>query len=149
MTDKKKIMENLEKKFGGPVAMLGQMILHLSMTGQPCDVTFRKRKPALNVKIDSQISLALMYGAGAKKLQEMLANIRLSNGESVSLDEIWVVFPMPADGFSDQELEEVDLALGEEQWGPAGETVREMIRNVYHCESKKEEEKYLRRYLAS
>src|SRR5713226_4895567 len=127
--------------------MLAHMIIHLSMSGQPCDVTFRDRKPALNVKIDESISLALMYGAGAKKLKEKLDRIRLSNGEELSVNEIWVVLPMPAGGFSDKELAEVDLADGEEQFGPSGETIREMIRNVYHCKSKEEEEKFLRRYL--
>jgi hypothetical protein len=146
---KKEALKNLEKHFGGPMEMLAHMILNLSQSGQPCDVTFRDRKPALNVKIDESISLALMYGADAKKLVEMLGHIRLSNGEVVSINEIWVVFQMPGNGFSKEELEEVDLAGGDEQHGPNGETVREMIRNVYHCSTKEEEEKFLRRYLAS
>ena len=56
---------------------------------------FFKRKPALNVKIDQKLSLALMYGAGPKKLQEMLDNISLSDGQVVSFSEIWVILPMP------------------------------------------------------
>lgn len=149
MMDRKKAMEKLKEHFGGPMEMLGHMILTLSMSGQPCDVTFRDKKAALDVKIDPQIALALMYGAGPGKLQEMLASIRLSNGDVISINEIWVVLPMSANGFSKEELAEVDLAKGEEVYGPNGETVREMVRNVYHCESKEEEEKYLRRYLAS
>jgi hypothetical protein len=147
--NKKKVMENLDKHFGGPTGILIHQIMHLSMTEQLCDITFRKTKPAIDVKIDPKIALALMYGAGAKKMQEILSNIRLSNGVTTSLKEIWVVFPMPGKGFTEDELNEVDLALGEDKWGPNGETVREMIRNVYHCKSKEEEEKFLRRYLAS
>lgn len=149
MTDKKKAMANLLKHFGGAMDILIHQIIHLSNTEQPCDVTFRDKKPVINVTLDSRIAFGLMYGAGPKKMRELLSGIRLSNGETVSLDEIWVVFPMPVGGFTEGELQGVDLALGEEQWGPNGETVREMIRNVYHCESEQEEEKFLRRYLAS
>ena len=103
----------------------------------------------IDVTLDARIAFGLMYDADPKKMKELLPKIRLSNGDTVSLDEIWVVFPMPEGGFTEGELKGVDLALGEEQWGPNGETVREMIRNVYHCESDEEEEKFLRRYLAS
>ena len=149
MTDKKKVIANLLKHFCGPMDILIHQIIHLSNTEQPCDVTFRDKKPVIDVTLDSRIAFGLMYGAGPKKMRELLSNIRLSNGETVSLDEIWVVFPMPVGGFTEGELKGVDLALGEEQWGPNGETVRQMIRNVYHCESDQEEEKFLRRYLAS
>lgn len=147
--ENKKMVANLQKQFGGPMGMLAHMIIMLSMSGQPCDVTFRDKEAALNVKIDERISLALMYGAGAKKLQELLSSIRLSNGDVVNINEVWVIFPMPAKGFSEDELSQVDLKDGEDVWGPKGETVREMIRNVYHCKSEGEVERYLRRYLAS
>ena len=149
MTDKEKVMANLLKHFGGPMDILIHQIIYLSNTEQPCDVTFRDKKPVIDVTLDSRIAFGLMYGAGPKKMRELLSSIRLSNEDTVSLDEIWVVFTMPAGGFTEGELKGVDLALGEEQWGPNGETVREMIRNVYHCESDQEEEKFLRRYLAS
>ena len=70
--DQKEAMQKLKEKFGDGSGLLAQQILMLSMSGQPCDVTFFKKPPALDVTIDHQISLALMYGAGAKKLQEML-----------------------------------------------------------------------------
>jgi hypothetical protein len=147
--DRSQVVKNLQKQFGGPAGVLGHMILTLSISGQKCDVAFRKRAPALDVKIDERISLALMYGAGAKKLQEMLQSIRLSNGDVASLNEIWMVLPMPNGGISEAELAAVDLADGEEKWGLQGETVREMIRNIYHCKTQQEEERFLRRYLAS
>ncbi|HEX5422744.1 MAG TPA: hypothetical protein VFW94_04295 [Candidatus Acidoferrales bacterium] len=147
--NQKEMTKRMKEVFGDRLQMLGQMILHLSMSGQPCDVTFYKREPAIDVKIDPQISLALCYGAGAKKLHEMLSNIRLSGGEVVSITDIWSIHPMPVGGFSQKELDDVDLADGEKKFGPQGETVREMIRAVYKCKTKAEEEKYLRRYLAS
>jgi hypothetical protein len=147
--EKAEMMKKLTARFGDAMGMLAFMVLELSLSGQPCDVTFHDKPPALDVKIDQKISLALMYGAGAKKLQDMLSNISLSNGDVVSIGEIWTVHPMPVDGIPQEELAGVDLAEGEEQFGPNGETLREMIRNVYHCGSKQEEDKFLRRYLAS
>ena len=49
-----------EDIFGSRMAYLGHFVLTLSRTGQPCDVTFFKRKPTINVKIDPQIHLALV-----------------------------------------------------------------------------------------
>jgi hypothetical protein len=112
-------------------------------------VTFYKKPPAINVKIDQKINYALMYGAGAKKLQEMLSRIELSNGDTVSISDIWVINPMPPEGITDQDLAAVDLADGDVVAGPNGETMRKMISETYHCSSLKEEEKYLRRFLAS
>jgi hypothetical protein len=149
MPTKSEMMKRLKERFGDPMGMLGFMILDLSVSGQPCDVTFRKKPAALDVTIDNKISLALMYGAGARKLQEMLESIHLSNGDVVSINEIWTVHPMPEGGISEEELAAADLSDGEEQFGPNGETIREMIRNVYHCKSKEEEDRFLRRYLAS
>ncbi len=149
MIDKKAVMKRLKQRFGDARGLLAHQILTFSMSGQPCDVTFFKRKPALNGKIDQKLSLALMYGAGPKKLQEMLDNISLSDGQVVSFSEIWVILPMPERGFSPEQLAEVDLSHRGEKFGPNGETIREMIRDTYHCKSKDEEDKFLRRYLAS
>jgi hypothetical protein len=148
--DREQAVRNLDKHFGSPGGgMLAHTVITMSMSGQHCDMTFHKRGPALDVKIDERIAITLMYGAGAKKMQEMLGSVRLSNGKVVSYDDIWIIFPMPQGGLSQEQLAEVDLAAGDEVWGPNGETVREMIHNVYHCKTKGEEEKYLRRYLAS
>ena len=66
MIDKKAVMKRLKQRFGDARGLLAHQILTFSMSGQPCDVTFFKRKPALNVKIDQKLSLALMYGAGLR-----------------------------------------------------------------------------------
>lgn len=139
----------IEKEFGSRFGFLGHQILMLSMTGQKCDLTFFKKKPAIDVKIDQQINLAVMYGAGAKKIHEMLENIKLSDGSSVSINEIWTINPMPSDGFTKEKLESVDMSEAEKEAGPNGETLREMIKNTYHCTSKDEEDHYLSRFLAS
>ena len=58
-----------------------------------------------------------MYGAGARKLKEMLKNIKLSNGSIISISEIWTINPMPQKGFSKEELASVDITEAEEKAG--------------------------------
>lgn len=147
--DTNEMKKLMEKTFGSRIGFLGHQILTLSMTGQICDVTFYSKPPAIDVRIDQQINLALMYGAGAEKLKEMLENIKLSNGDVVSFSEIWTINPMPQGGFSKEELEAVDLRKAEEKDGPNGETLRKMISDTYHCKSKEDEDHYLRRFIAS
>ena len=147
--DSNEMMKKIEEKFGSRMAFLGNQLLMLSLTGQPCDVTFYKKKPALNVKIDQKLHIAIMYGADAEKLKEMLESIHLSNGERANIAEIWTVNPMPADGLSEEELAAVDLADGEEKVGPNGETLRKMVSETYHCATIAEEDFHLRRFIAS
>jgi len=147
--DTNEIMKRIEEKFGSRLGFLGYQVIMLSITGQPCDVTFYNRKPSLDVRIDQKINIAIMYGAGAKKLKEMLDNIKLSNGDVVKIKEIWTINPMPKGGFSEKELKAVDLAQAEEKVGPNGETLRKMISNTYHCKSRNEEDRFLRRFIAA
>ncbi|MDB5319942.1 MAG: hypothetical protein JWN40_1573 [Phycisphaerales bacterium] len=147
--DDQEARKRLEEHFGSRLGMLGVQVTVLAQTAQPCDVTFYKKKPALNVKINPRINLALMYGAGAQKLGEMLEAIELSNGDVVSLTEIWTILPLPVEGFTDEELAAVNLDAGEEKVGPQGETLRKMISETYHCETREEEDYLLRRYIAS
>ena len=147
--DIQKAIEKILEHYGSREAFLGNQLVTLSMTGQPCDVTFFKKKPAIDVIIDPKINIALMYGAGAKKLHEMLMNIKLSNGEIITLDEIWTINPMPKGGIPQEELNNVDMSEAEEKVGPNGETLRKMISDTYHCETKEQEDLYLRRFIAS
>ena len=55
--DTEEMMNRTKEVFGTRIQHLGQQILTLSMTGQPCDITFVKKKPVINVKIDQQITL--------------------------------------------------------------------------------------------
>ncbi len=147
--DQEGAMNRLLEIFGSREGHLGYQLIHLSTSGQPCDVTFFKRKPILNVRVDQQLGLAIMYGAGARKLQEMLERIKFSDGTVASFGEIWTVNPMPKGGFTDEELSAVNLAEAEEKVGPNGETLRKMISDTYHCESAEKEDYYLRRFIAS
>lgn len=147
--DTNEAMKKITEQFGSREGFLGYQLVMLSMMGQPCDITFYKRKPLLHVIIHERLSLALAYGAGAKKLQEMLANIEVSNGSKINLMEIWTVNPMPKGEFSEEKLKAVDLSKGEEKVGPNGETLRKMISDTYHCKTKEEEDYYLRRFIAS
>ncbi len=145
----KDAMERIQQEFGSRYGFLGHQLIMLSMTGQRCDVTFYKNDPAIDVKIDQKINIALMYGAGAKKLKEILENIKLSNGDTISINEIWTINPMPQKGFSKAELDSVNMEEAEEKVGPNGETLRKMISDTYHCKSREDEDQYLRRFIAS
>lgn len=147
--DANEMMKKIEEKFGSRVGFLAHQIITLSMTGQRCDITFYDRKPAIEVKIDQQINLALSYGAGAKKLKEMLESIKISNGQIANIGSIWTINPMPKGGFSEEDLQSVDISEAEERVGPKGETLRKMISDTYHCVSKDEEDYYIRRFIAS
>ena len=143
------ILERLRKHFGDARGMLAFMLTQLSVSGQPCDITFRDDPPILDVVVDPKMNIPLLYGASGEWLQKRMETISLSNGKSISFSQIWTVHPMPVGGLSTEALASVDIDEGEQRFGPNGETLREMIRNVYHCKSKADEEKFLRRYLAS
>jgi hypothetical protein len=147
--DAKDAINKLLEHYGSREAFLCNLLQTLSMSGQPCDVTFFKRKPAIDVKIDPKIHIALMYGAGAKKLHELLMNIKLSNGDVIRIEEIWTINPMPKGGISQEELDQVDMSKAEEKIGPNGETRRKIISDTYHCSTEDEENHYLRRFIAS
>jgi hypothetical protein len=141
--------KRLDELFGSREAMLAFTLITLSSTGQPTDVTFFRRKPILDVKVNEGLGAAMMYGAGAKKLQELLNRTKFSDGTVVSLGEIWTVNPMPTGGIPQADIDAVDLAEGEAKIGPNGETMRRMIRETYHCETRAEEDRFLRRFIAS
>ena len=109
---------------------------------------FFNHKPIFDVKVPEKISLALAYGAGGKKMQQILNTIEFSDGTTASMTEIWMLFPMPSGGISTEELAAVDLSQADQR-APNGKTIREMIREMYQCESADEEERYIRRFLAS
>ena len=135
--------------FGSREQVILRQLIHCSMTGQPCDITFFNRKPAINVTVEERLFLSLVYGAGPETLKKYFDSIRLSNGEVIGAASIWTFHPMPKGGFSDAELAAVDMARAEEHVGPNGETLREMIRNTYRCKSREEEDRFLRRFIAS
>ena len=84
-----------------------------------------------------------------KRLAEMLNAIKFSDASTAAITEIWTINPMPKDGFTQQQLASVNLAEAESPVGPNGETLRQMIRDNYHCSTVQQEDKYLRRFIAS
>lgn len=140
--------ERLEQHFGSREGILTHTLSMLSMSGQPTDVTFYRRKPILDVRITTRLGAARLYGLESR-LPRLLRRIEFSNGAFAGLNEIWTVNPMPMEGISPEELAVVDLAQGEERMGPRGETLRKMIRKTYHCKSRDEVDYFLRRWIAS
>lgn len=142
-------IESIAEQDGSRIQHLFRQLHHLALSRQPADITLFHAKPHINVKIGQKFVYALMYGVGAEKLRELLSMIELSNGATISLVEVWTINPMPVDGFTDAELQAVDLREAEERVGPNGETLRKMISETYHCSSKEEEDQFLRRFIAS
>jgi hypothetical protein len=152
MSQKENIQNGIDaitKQDGSRIKHLFLQLHHMAMSRQPTDITLYKGDPHLNIKIDAKFVYALMYGAGAEKLAELLSVIGLSDGSTVSITNIWTVNPMPADGFTEEELSAVDLQEAEEKVGPNGETLRKMISDTYHCSSREQEDYFLRRFIAS
>lgn len=141
-------MSRLEQHFGSREGVLTHTLTMLSVSGQPADITFYRRKPILDVRVSIKLGAALLYGLESR-LPRLLRRIEFSNGAAASLDEIWTVNPMPAEGFSQEELNAVDLAQGEDRVGQDGETLRKMISKTYHCKSRSEVDYFLRRWIAS
>ena len=142
-------MKRLQDQFGDKMGFLRFMLLRLSKTGQPCDVTFYHREPIVDVRLDQQLFITFAYGNAHKRLADMLNAIRFSDASTAAISEIWTINLMPQDGFTDQQLADVKLDVAESTVGPNGETLRQMIRNTYHCTTVNQEDIYLRRFIAS
>lgn len=141
-------LKRVVQDFGSREGVLTHTLTMLSSSGQPTDITFYRRKPILNVQVSTKLCAARFYGLESR-LPRLLKRIEFSNGTVASLAEIWTINPMPIGGFTPEELAAVDIAQGEERHGPQGETLRKMIRETYHCKSRKETDYYLRRWIAS
>jgi len=50
--DHNEVRQMIEKEFGSRLGFIGHQILMLSINGQPCDITFYKKPPAIDVKIN-------------------------------------------------------------------------------------------------
>ncbi|MEN7537260.1 hypothetical protein [Aurantiacibacter flavus] len=141
-------IKRLEQHFGDRIGMLTHTLTLLSTSGQPTDVTFYRRKPILDVRVSVKLGAARLYGL-EDHVPRLLKRIEFSNGMTANISEIWTINPMPAEGFTQEQLDSVDLSEGEQQAGPEGKTIRKMIRSTYHCKSNKETDYYLRRWIAS
>jgi len=85
-------------------------------------------KPILDVRVSTKLGAAWLYGLESR-LPRLLRRIEFSNGavagsqRDLDRETRW-----PMEGFSQAELDAVDLAQGDERMGPGGETLRKMIR---------------------
>lgn len=141
-------IRRLDEHFGGREGMLTNTLTMLSTSGQPTDVTFFRRKPIVDARVSVKIGAARLYGLESH-IPRLLKRIEFSNGMVANLAEIWTINPMPVGGFTQEELDSVDMSQGDQPAGPRGETIRKMIRKSYHCKSNKEVDYYLRRWIAS
>jgi hypothetical protein len=90
-------MRRLEQHFGSREGMLIHTLTTLSISGQPADITFYRRKPILDVRVSTKLGAARLYGL-EKHLPQLLRCIEFSNGAIASIDDIWTVNPMPIEG---------------------------------------------------
>jgi hypothetical protein len=145
----KEALKKMEEVFGSREEHLFWMVLHYAERGQAFDATFYDREPLLEVTLSQgfayELTAALMYRAGTRRLADLLARVTFSDGTVVDLREIWTLNYMPPE----LDTNGVDVAQGEQIAGANGETIREMIRNTYHCKSRAEEDFFLRRWIAS
>jgi hypothetical protein len=148
---KEEMWARVKKAYPMREKLLLDMLRGMWMGKMPGDVTFYERKPLINVTVDFwSIEQAMSYDKPVKVVRKALENIPFSDGTVANLAHIWNVFPMPRDGFSDDELAAADLSMAEEVApGPTGKTIRQMISDCYHCTSMDEEDRYLRRWIAS
>ena len=145
----KQAHDQLVAKMGGREGFMGWQLCQLASSGQPTDVTFYRREPILDVTVDPKLLRPFLYGWPVRRVQRAFEHIRFSDGTVVSLGEIWTLNPMPKEGFTAEQLAAVDMTQAEVQAGLNGETIRQMIRETYHCRSQAEEDFYVRRWIAS
>jgi hypothetical protein len=126
--------------FGPPAEFLcwhiGWYALHPRQT---FDVIFYDREPLLTVQ------LAPDFIREWHLPLRPIEKITFSDGTIADLSDVWMLNYMPAD----LDIDSVDLAEGERVIGADGETIREIIRITYRCQSRAEEDHFLRRWLAS
>jgi hypothetical protein len=138
----------LEELFPTRESHLLWQLAHYAETGQRFDATFYDREPSLGVTLAQEFAYefmaALNYGRDGQ-LQQLCRRIRFSDGTNINLNGIWTLNYMPRN----LDISDVDLSQGEQRIGNQGETMREIIRNIYRCQSCAEEDFFLARFIAS
>jgi hypothetical protein len=147
--DAGKRRENLVALLGARAGVLASMLCRLSETGRWCDVTFFRRCPLFDVRVDPNLAAAVDAATTVRRIRALCGAITFSDGSAAGVADIWMVHPMPRGGVPQSALDAVDLSEAEQVVGPNGETLRQIIREAYRCSSREEEDRILRRYLAS
>jgi hypothetical protein len=126
--------------FNSPAELLRWHIdWYAEHTQQSFDAIFYNREPLLAVR------LAPNFIREWHLLYTPIETIAFSDGTVADLSDVWMLNYM----LPDLDIDGVDLAEGERVIGANGETIREIIRITYRCQSRAEEDHFLRRWLAS
>ncbi|MGP5354157.1 transposase [Pseudomonas helleri] len=125
-----------------------QQLVDLSRREGYCDITFHNAPPLIGVRLSPKLNAALMYGAGAAKIAELLDCVETRGGKVFRAVDVWVIIQFPFGLPSDEDLANVDLSDGDNEVLP-GKSMRLMAKEVYHCKDDVEAEAMLRRVLAS
>jgi hypothetical protein len=80
-----------------------------------------------------------------QRVKKLLRSVAFADGTTVDVSEIWTINYMPAN----LDITGIDRSQSQQVAGFDGETLREMIRNNYHCRSRAEEDYFLARWIAS
>ncbi|WNF56003.1 transposase [Pseudomonas sp. SG20052] len=131
-----------------PLQHTMQQLVDLSMREGYCDITFHNAPPLIGVRLKPTLNAALMYGAGAVKIKELMDRVETRDGAVFRAVDVWVIVQFPYGLPSAKDLAEVDLADGEAEVAP-GVSMRLMAKQVYHCKDDDEAEAMLRRVLAA
>src|SRR4051794_25572294 len=113
-----------EKQLGTERArcLFWQLSWHAQHDGTTFDATFSDREPILEVTLDQgfarEFSTALMHGADAPEIKNLLEHVTFSDDTVFRMPEIWVLNYMP----NDLDVNSVDMARAEEIIGHGGET---------------------------
>lgn len=138
------------ESIGGRDELLRRNIQFVARSGQPCDVITYSRQRYIDVQIHHNLIASFMYGI--RRDTDLLDRITLvKDGISVAQlrpKDIWIINPMPEQGFTEEELEEMDLSEGNHRM-PNGLTLHQMIWDSYGCKTTAECDYFLRRFLAS
>lgn len=130
---------------------INRILYILSVTRQPCDITFVERKPLFNVTISAdyadKINKSLASGSPDLIRDASLA-VELDNREMIDPRNIWVVIPLPKKQFTEQQLLSVDISL-KNIMIDHHQTLAQFIAKIYQCVSDDETDYFVRRYLAS
>lgn len=138
------------ESIGGRDELLKQNMQLIANNGQPCDVITRSRQRYIDVRIHHNLIASFMYGI--RRATDLPDRITLVKDSvlvaQIRPRDVWIMNPMPEQGFTEAELREVDISEGNRR-AANGLTLRQMIRDSYGCKNEAELDYFLRRFLAS
>lgn len=125
-----------------------RQLVDLSMREGYCDITFHNAPPLIGVRLSPKLNAALMYGAGAAKIAELMDRVETKSGAVFRAVDVWVIVQFSSGLPTAEDLASVDLSDGDAEVLP-GKSMRLMAKQIYHCKDDIEAEAMLRRVLAA